>query len=99
MDWFHGSSFTVNHASLHASGPPIADNLLVNGTMPSAYGGKYAETILTPGKLHRLRLANTGINNNVHVGLDGHPFTVIAADFTPIEPYTTTSVNIAVGKC
>jgi FtsP/CotA-like multicopper oxidase with cupredoxin domain len=66
--------------------------------MTSGFGGKYAETTLTPGKKHLLRLVNTGINNWVHVGLDGHPFTVIAADFTPIVPYTATSVSIAVGK-
>ena len=66
--------------------------------MTSAFGGKYAVTTLTPGKKHLLRLVNTGINNWVHVGLDGHPFTVIAADFTPIVPYTATSVSIAVGK-
>jgi FtsP/CotA-like multicopper oxidase with cupredoxin domain len=98
MDWFHAPTFTVNHAALHASGPPTADNVLVNGTMTSVYGGKYAETTLTPGKLHRLRLINTGINNNIHASLDGHPFTVVAADLTPIKPYTANSVNIAVGK-
>jgi FtsP/CotA-like multicopper oxidase with cupredoxin domain len=97
-DWFHTSTFTVNAASLHANGPPTADNVLINGTMTSAAGGKYAETTLTPGKSHLLRLVNTGINNYVHVGLDGHKFTVIAADFTPIVPYETDSLLIAVGK-
>ncbi|KAF2715764.1 multicopper oxidase [Pleomassaria siparia CBS 279.74] len=97
-DWFHAPLFTVNAASLHASGPPIADNLLVNGSMTSSSGGQYAVTTLVPGKKHLLRLVNTGINNWVHVGIDGHPFTVIAADFVPIVPYTTTSLVIAVGQ-
>jgi FtsP/CotA-like multicopper oxidase with cupredoxin domain len=66
--------------------------------MTSTSGGKYAVTTLTPGKKHLLRLVNTGINNWVHVGLDGHPFTVVSADFTPIVPYKATSVSIAVGK-
>ncbi|KAL1651517.1 laccase, multicopper oxidase, benzenediol:oxygen oxidorectuctase [Didymella pomorum] len=97
-DWFHATTFTVNHATLHAKGPPTADNLLVNGSMTSSSGGQYAVTTLTPGKTHRLRLVNMGINNWVHVGIDGHPFTVIAADFVPVEPFQATSLNIAVGN-
>ncbi|KAF2873996.1 multicopper oxidase-domain-containing protein [Massariosphaeria phaeospora] len=97
-DWFHAPLFTVNAAALRATGPPISDNLLVNGSMTSASGGQYAVTTLTPGKTHLLRLTNTGINNYVHVGLDGHKFTVIAADLTPIVPYETSSVVLAVGQ-
>jgi FtsP/CotA-like multicopper oxidase with cupredoxin domain len=70
----------------------------VNGTMTSSFGGKYAETTLTPGKSHLLRIINVGINNWNHVGLDGHKFTVVSADFIPIVPYETDSINIAVGK-
>lgn len=97
-DWFHATTFTVNAASIHASGPPLADNILINGTMTSSAGGKYAETILTPGKKHLLRLINTGINNYLHVGLDGHSFQVISSDFTPIEPYWTDNLVISVGQ-
>jgi FtsP/CotA-like multicopper oxidase with cupredoxin domain len=97
-DWFHATIFTVNQATLHAKGPPTADNLLVNGSMTSSFGGQYAVTTLTPGKTHRLRLVNMGINNWVHVGIDGHPFTVVAADFVPVEPFQATSLNIAVGQ-
>jgi hypothetical protein len=97
-DWFHSSIFTVNAASLHANGPPTADNVLVNGSMTSSSGGQYAVTTLTPGKSHKLHLVNVGINNWVHVGLDGHKFTVVAADFVPIVPFETDFLNIAVGK-
>jgi FtsP/CotA-like multicopper oxidase with cupredoxin domain len=101
-DWFHTPSFTVNAAALHAGGPPTADNVLINGSMvlgaTSASGGQYAKTTLTPGKKHLLRLVNTGINNYFHVSLDGHPFKVIAADFNPIVPFTTTSLVLGVGK-
>lgn len=97
-DWFHAPIFTVNAAALHASGPPTADNILINGTMTSASGGKYAVTTLTPGKTHLLRLINTGINNYLHVGIDGHPFIVIAADFIPIVPFEATSLVLAVGQ-
>jgi hypothetical protein len=97
-DWFHSSIFTVNAATLHAKGPPTADNVLVNGSMTSKFGGKYAETTLTPGRSHLLRIVNVGINNWVHVGLDGHKFTVVSADYVPIVPYETDSINIAVGE-
>ncbi|KAH7406828.1 multicopper oxidase-domain-containing protein [Phaeosphaeria sp. MPI-PUGE-AT-0046c] len=97
-DWFHSSIFTVNAATLHAKGPPTADNVLVNGSMTSSFGGKYAETTLTPGKSHLLRMVNVGINNWVHVGLDGHKFTVVSADYVPIVPYETDSISIAVGQ-
>ncbi|KAF2641923.1 hypothetical protein P280DRAFT_424531 [Massarina eburnea CBS 473.64] len=97
-DWFHTPIFEVNHGALHANAPPTADNLLVNGTMTSASGGNYSVTTLAPGKTHRLRFINTGINNWNHVSLDGHPMTVIAADFVPIVPYTTNSLSISVGQ-
>ncbi|KAF2120016.1 laccase [Lophiotrema nucula] len=97
-DWFHNPIFTVNAASLHAAGPPIADNYLVNGSMISASGGQYAVTPLTFGKKHLLRLVNTGINNYVHVALDGHQFTVVAADFVPVQPFTTDSLVLSIGQ-
>ncbi|KAF1942947.1 laccase [Clathrospora elynae] len=97
-DWFHATTFAVNAAALHAAGPPTADNILINGTMTSSAGGSYAETTLTPGKTHLLRLANTGINNFIHFGIDKHMMKVISADFTPIEPFETDNLVIAVGQ-
>ncbi|KAF2683845.1 multicopper oxidase [Lentithecium fluviatile CBS 122367] len=97
-DWYYAPVFTLNAVALHARGPPTADNMLINGSMTSSYGGKYAVTTLTPGKTHRLRLANTGINSWVHVSLDGHDFTVIAADFVPVVPFTTKSLSLSVGQ-
>jgi FtsP/CotA-like multicopper oxidase with cupredoxin domain len=97
-DWFHAPIFTVNAAALHATGPPTADNVLINGSMTSTAGGKYAVTTLTPGKTHLLRIINVGINNWIHAALDGHKFTVVSADFIPIVPYETDTLSIAVGK-
>ncbi|KAF2033923.1 hypothetical protein EK21DRAFT_97740 [Setomelanomma holmii] len=97
-DWFHAPVFTVNAASLHATGPPTADNVLINGSMTSSAGGQYAVTTLTPGKSHLLRIINVGINNWIHAALDGHKFTVVSADFVPIVPYQTDSLSIAVGQ-
>lgn len=96
-DWFHTPIFELNALYKHASGPPTADNLLVNGSMVSSAGGKYTQVTLQPQKKHLLRLINTGINNWVHVSLDGHAFTVVAADMVPIKPYATDSISIAIG--
>jgi FtsP/CotA-like multicopper oxidase with cupredoxin domain len=97
-DWFQKPIFTVNAAALHAAGPPTADSILINGTGISNSGGKAAVTELTPGKKHLLRIINTGINAYFHVTADGHPFTVVAADFVPIVPYKTDSLVLAVGQ-
>jgi len=98
-DWFHDTIFALNVRALHSTtGPPIPDTGLINGTMKGASGGKYHVTTLKKGKKHRLRLINTGIDNNFHVSVDGHQLTVITSDFVPIKPYTTSSISINIGQ-
>ncbi|KAF1810159.1 Cupredoxin [Eremomyces bilateralis CBS 781.70] len=53
---------------------------------------------LEPSKKHLLRIVNVGFNNYFHVSLDNHPFTVVAADFIPIKPFTTTSLVLGGGQ-
>lgn len=60
--------------------------------------GSYSVTTLTPGKKHRLRLINTAAQNNFMVSLDKHNFTVIAADFVPIQPYNASWLFVAIGQ-
>lgn len=96
-DWFHTPNFEI--IASRPPGPPLSQNILVNGTgMYNGTMGKFGSTNLIPGKTHRLRLVNTGINNYIHVSLDNHPFTVITSDFIPIKPYQTTSLTIGVGQ-
>lgn len=64
----------------------------------AAGGGSYYLQQLTPGKKHLVRFVNTGINNYLHVGLDGHSMTVVSADFNPIKPYKTSSIVLGVGQ-
>jgi hypothetical protein len=66
--------------------------------MKGAFGGKYHVTTLKKDKKHRLRLINTGIDNNFHVSIDSHNFTVITSDFVPIKPYTISSISINIGQ-
>lgn len=81
-------------------GPPPGDNILINGTnVPvNGTGGHYSRTVLTKGKKYRLRLINTSTNDNFKVGLDGHTFTVITADFVPVVPWTTQWLFLGIGQ-
>ncbi|KAG9787986.1 Laccase [Exophiala dermatitidis] len=102
-DWYYRPAFEL--APLIQSGgfprgPPPGDNILINGTNVNINGtaGKYGRTSLTKGKKYRLRLINTSTNDNFKVGLDGHNFTVITADFVPIVPFTTQWLFLGIGE-
>jgi FtsP/CotA-like multicopper oxidase with cupredoxin domain len=95
-DWYNTPVFTI--LASRPAAPPTADTILVNGTGVTGGVGTYAKTTLTAGKKHKLRLVNTGVNQYIHVSLDNHPFTVVAADFVPIKPYTTNSLVLSVGQ-
>jgi FtsP/CotA-like multicopper oxidase with cupredoxin domain len=87
--------------------PPAADNLLINGKMdfdcskttaactPNASLSKF---FFSPGKKYRLRLINSGGATNAKFSIDGHTFTVIAQDFTPLQPYQTDVISLANGQ-
>lgn len=99
-DYYYQSTWQVGHAA-ELSGPPAADNLLVNGTQINlnGNGGHYYNTTgLVKGKTYLLRLINTAVDNGYMVSLDSHTFTVIQADFVPIEPYEADWVFLAIGQ-
>ncbi|KAK5705019.1 hypothetical protein LTR97_002133 [Elasticomyces elasticus] len=50
------------------------------------------------GKVHRLRLINTGANGVQKFSLDNHNLTVISTDYVPLVPYTTDVVTLGVGQ-
>ncbi|KAI4726713.1 hypothetical protein E4T49_05551 [Aureobasidium sp. EXF-10728] len=103
-DWYYAGTEKVNDQTLvnlqGNLGPPNGDNILVNGLGKDAAGaGSYAQVTLTKGKRHRLRLINTSVDNAIRVKLDGHNFTVIAADFIPTKPLTGQNwILLAVGQ-
>ncbi|KEF57808.1 uncharacterized protein A1O9_05728 [Exophiala aquamarina CBS 119918] len=101
-DWYYRPAFELAPLVQRGAFPggPTGDNILINGTNVSLNGtqGQYHRNTLTKGKKHRLRLINTSTNDNFKVGLDGHDFTVISADFVPIVPYSTQWVFLAVGE-
>ncbi|KAA8576186.1 hypothetical protein MFRU_009g01200 [Monilinia fructicola] len=99
-------------ASGAASNPkPASDNNLINGKMSFDCSTKasgdntecsdlagISQFKFQTGKTHRLRLINAGSEGMQRFSIDGHKLVVIANDFVPIKPYTTTVVTLAVGQ-
>lgn len=77
-----------------------ADSVVVNGKGhdPLTGKGSYFETSFTQGKKHVLRLINGAAGTAFVFSIDNHNLTIIESDFVPIEPYTTTSLNIGIGE-
>jgi len=86
---------------------PASDNNLINGkgitncdaiSGPCTPNAGLAEFQLQTGKTHRLRLINAGVEAIQKFSVDGHSLTVMAIDFTPIVPYQTKVLTLAVGQ-
>ncbi|KAF4635791.1 hypothetical protein G7Y89_g2311 [Cudoniella acicularis] len=98
-DYYAESIYNVSTAALlSAGGPPVANAALFNGTMKVGSTGAYANVTVVANKTYRLRLINTSVDNGFKVSLDGHPFTVIQADFVPIKPYTANWIFVGIGQ-
>lgn len=100
-DWYYQTASARAYVVAHFAGrpPTTADNGLVNSTMVSQSAtGKYAVTTMKKGKKYKLRLINAAVDNMFVVSLDSHTFTVVAADFVPIKPFTTTNLFLAIGQ-
>jgi FtsP/CotA-like multicopper oxidase with cupredoxin domain len=112
-DWWHKSYMEVVDEIMapNFTGRSFSDNNLIQGKMnfncsTKAAGDNtvctnnagLAKFTFTPGKVHRLRLVNTGSQGIERVSIDGHTMTVIANDFTEVEPYQTKVVTLGVGQ-
>lgn len=99
-DWYYTPAFTLNEVAQHSQrGPPTPDNILVNGTHKSGpTQGSYAKMNVVKGKKYRIRIINTSVDSYFTVSMDGHPFTVITADFVPIKKWTTNQITLAIGQ-
>ncbi|KIW01054.1 uncharacterized protein PV09_07568 [Verruconis gallopava] len=95
-DWFHTPVFTV--LASRPAAPPTSDSILVNGKGVLNGSGEYAKIVLQGGKKNKISFVNTGINAYLHIAIDNHQMQVVAADFVPIEPFTTETLTIAVGQ-
>lgn len=86
-----------------SSSPPAVDNALINGT--NVFGeegenqvGRRFEMSFRSGKSYRLRLGNAACDTHFKFSIDRHDFTMIVADLVPVQPYTTTVLDVAIGK-
>lgn len=86
---------------------PNSNNNLINGKMN--YDCSLTNATCTPnaglskfkfksGKLHRLRLINSGSEGTQKFTIDGHTMKVIANDFVPVHPYETDVITLGVGQ-
>ncbi|EUC33606.1 multicopper oxidase [Bipolaris zeicola 26-R-13] len=102
-DWYYKTAYQAASIAFQNGqaglGPPVGDNILINGTAKNAAGGgSWNKVTIQAGKRYRLRLVNTAVDTNMLVNLDGHPFQVIATDFVPVNPYNTTHLQIGIGQ-
>lgn len=99
-DYYYTPGFELNEQAQHSQrGPPEPDNVLVNGTHKNANGGgSYYKINVTKGKKYRIRLINTSVDSTFHVSFDGHPMTVMTADFVPIKSWVTDQLTLAIGQ-
>jgi len=95
-DWWQTPLFTVFARVLR--GPPLSDNILVNGKGKLNGTGSYSTIELQPGKKNKLTLINVGNNIYFHASIDNHPMTVVAVDFVPVVPFVVNSLSISVGQ-
>lgn len=77
----------------------VPDKILFNGTNVNAQGGgKRFQMTVELGKRYLMRFINTGVDDFYKVGIDGHMMEVVAIDLTPVKPYTTQYVSLAIGQ-
>jgi FtsP/CotA-like multicopper oxidase with cupredoxin domain len=96
QDWFHTPVFQVWFAERTI--PPISsDTGLINGKNKWGSQGEYTEFTFVPGKRYLLRIINTSTDQHFKFSIDQHIMTVISSDFTAIEPYNQTVLDIGIG--
>lgn len=101
-DWSHDTADNLALVS-RVSGPPSMDTGLINGTNTftqddgTVVGARH-ETVFTAGTRYRIRLVNVAADTHFKFTIDNHTMEVIAADFVPVNPYSTDVVNIAIGQ-
>ncbi|KAI1323441.1 multicopper oxidase [Xylariaceae sp. FL0255] len=113
-DYYHSEYHDIVEAAVSNSTDftvyvPVSDNSLINGknnyncslapSNSTCYShAELAQFHFQPGKVHRLRLINTGAAALIHFSIDGHRMQVIANDFVPVVPYEVNYVTLHVGQ-
>lgn len=111
-DWFHSAYFPLVTQTMapNTDGEAaffFAYNILINGknnfdcsttNLTCTDRAGLSKFQFQSGKKHRLRLINSGAEAIIIFGIDNHKLTIIANDFTPVEPYTVDTVSLVVGQ-
>ncbi|KAG5984556.1 hypothetical protein E4U55_004212 [Claviceps digitariae] len=111
-DWYHRDYFDLVEDTMKPNGVPvISDNNMINGkanfdcstiptqdTTPCQNNAGLATFKFQRGKVHRLRLINSGSEGLQRFSIDGHSMIVIANDFVPVEAYQTNVVTLGIGQ-
>ncbi|KAF9871958.1 multicopper oxidase [Colletotrichum karsti] len=102
-DWDHQTVDEL-YSTAETSGPPTLDNGLINGTNVYGDDGSTSQTgtrfnlTWVSDTTYRMRLVNAAVDTHWKFSIDNHTMTVIAADLVPIEPYTTTVLDMGMGQ-
>ena len=112
-DWYYDDYYSIVQGQEAPSDtpptPPTSDNNLINGkgnANCSQVDSKYtcvpdaglSKFVFQKGKIHRLRLINSGAEALQRFTIDNHEMTVIANDFVPVNAYKTNMVTLGVGQ-
>ncbi|KAH6647163.1 multicopper oxidase-domain-containing protein [Truncatella angustata] len=112
-DWWHQEYYEVVESIMQPnfSGRSFSDSNLIQGknnfncssvsagdTTNCTDNAGLAKFRFQSGKMHRLRLINSGSQGTQRISIDEHTMTVIAYDFVPVQPYNTTVVTLGVGQ-
>ena len=96
QDWFHTPIFQVWFEERTI--PPVSsDTGLINGKNVNGSLGEYTQFMFTPGTKYLLRVINVSTDQHFKFSIDQHTMTVISSDFTAIEPYAQTVLDIGIG--
>lgn len=101
-DWSHQTADALAFEAAYTR-LPILENCLINGTNTwtqndGTVTGSRFETTFVANTSYRIRLVNGAANTHFRFTIDNHTMKVIASDFVPIIPYTTTDLSIGMGQ-
>ncbi|KAI7972181.1 hypothetical protein EIK77_001747 [Talaromyces pinophilus] len=108
-DYSHTSYYDIlKSAYLFPPVFPTIDNNLINGkgifecnsadeSICTPWAG-FSKFAFRAGKVHRIRLINTGGEGTQKFSIDSHVLKVIANDYVPVEPYETDVVTLGIGQ-
>lgn len=74
------------------------DCSLITGGQECTPDAPISNFTFQPGKVHLLRLVNTGAEGLQYFSIDGHNMTIVANDFVPVVPYEAEFVTLGVGQ-